>query len=59
MGLKFVDVRAAFAGKEAQYIISDGIHPTAAGSRVLADKILQALIDVSGGPVTGHDMSCP
>ncbi|MEH6490996.1 SGNH/GDSL hydrolase family protein [Halopseudomonas sp.] len=43
MNVKFVDVRAAFAGKEAQYITSDGIHPTAAGSRVLADLLLQAL----------------
>ena len=43
MGVKFVDVRAAFAGNESRYITSDGIHPTAAGSRVLADQILQVL----------------
>lgn len=43
MGVKFVDTRSAFAGNEGQYITSDGIHPTAAGSRVLADLILDAL----------------
>lgn len=43
INVKFVDVRAAFAGKEALYIKADGIHPTAAGSRVLADLLLQAL----------------
>ncbi len=43
MGVKFVDTRAAFAGNERRYISSDGIHPTAAGSEVLADLIRQAL----------------
>ena len=43
MGVKFVDSRDAFLGNEASYITSDGIHPTATGSRVLADLILQAL----------------
>jgi hypothetical protein len=39
MGVKFVDSRDAFLGRESIYIGSDGIHPTAAGSRVLADLI--------------------
>jgi len=43
MGIKFIDTRPAFAGNEARYITSDGIHPTAAGSRVLADLILDTL----------------
>lgn len=43
MGVDFVDTRPAFAGNESSYILSDGIHPTAAGSRVLADLILQEL----------------
>ena len=43
MGVKFIDVRADFAGRESIYITSDGIHPTAAGSRVLSNRILQAL----------------
>lgn len=43
MGVTFVDSRASFAGNERRYISSDGIHPTAAGSRVLADLILEAL----------------
>jgi lysophospholipase L1-like esterase len=43
MGVKFVDVRADFAGNESRYISGDGIHPTAAGSRVLANRILQTL----------------
>ena len=43
MGIKFVDTRYAFRGNERSYIQSDGIHPTAAGSRVLADLILQQL----------------
>lgn len=43
MGVTFIDVRDAFNGNEAQYIANDGIHPTAAGSRVLADLILQEL----------------
>ena len=43
MGVDFIDSRPAFAGNESQYISSDGIHPTAAGSRVLADLILEEL----------------
>ncbi|MFC4260773.1 SGNH/GDSL hydrolase family protein [Marinobacter lacisalsi] len=43
MGVDFIDTRPAFAGNESRYISSDGIHPTAAGSRVLADLILQEL----------------
>ncbi len=43
MGIKFIDTRSAFEGNERRYISSDGIHPTAAGSRVLADLIRQAL----------------
>lgn len=43
MGITLVDPRDEFAGHEDEYLISDGIHPTAAGSRVLADLILEAL----------------
>lgn len=43
MGVKFVDTRFAFRGNERRYIKSDGIHPTAEGSRVLADLILENL----------------
>lgn len=43
MGVKFVDSRNAFLGNERRYIGSDGIHPTAAGSRALADLIINAL----------------
>jgi lysophospholipase L1-like esterase len=43
MGVTFVDSRDAFLGNEWRYIGSDGIHPTAAGSRALADLILNAL----------------
>lgn len=43
MGITFVDTRDAFAGNEDDYLLSDGIHPTAEGSRVLADLILDAL----------------
>ena len=35
----FVSTREAFAGKNAQYIGIDGIHPTAAGAQVIADLI--------------------
>jgi lysophospholipase L1-like esterase len=42
-GIEFVDTRAAFAGREAQLLNSDGIHPNAAGSRLLADLIKQRL----------------
>lgn len=43
MGITFVETRYAFEGNEWRYVTSDGIHPTAAGSRVLADLILQVL----------------
>lgn len=43
MGVKFIDTRPSFEGNESEYISSDGIHPTAAGSRVLADLILETL----------------
>lgn len=43
MGVKYVETRDSFAGNESRYISSDGIHPTAAGSRVLSDLILQHL----------------
>lgn len=43
MGVKFIDTRQAFEGNESEYISSDGIHPTAEGSRVLADLILETL----------------
>ncbi|SFR83076.1 hypothetical protein SAMN05216203_3367 [Marinobacter daqiaonensis] len=43
LGVTCVETRPAFAGNESRYISSDGIHPTAAGSRVLADLILDAL----------------
>jgi lysophospholipase L1-like esterase len=35
----YVDPRAAFSGHEGRYIAIDGIHPTGAGSAVLADMI--------------------
>ena len=35
----YVDPRNAFSGHEGQYITIDGIHPTAAGSAVLANMI--------------------
>jgi len=39
MGVDFIDARPSFSGNEWRYIGSDGIHPTAAGSRVLANLI--------------------
>lgn len=42
-GIIFVDSRASFAGRESQLLISDGIHPNAAGSQVLANLILPNL----------------
>lgn len=35
----WLDLRPVFAGKYAQYILSDGIHPTTAGSIAAADAI--------------------
>lgn len=43
LGITFIDVRQTFNGNEARYLLNDGIHPTAEGSRVLADLIKQAL----------------
>ncbi len=43
LGVDYIDSRPAFRGNERRFIGSDGIHPTAAGSRVLADLILQTL----------------
>jgi lysophospholipase L1-like esterase len=43
LGVTLVDTRPSFAGKESSYIGSDGIHPTAAGSRVLATLIKNVL----------------
>ncbi|MFZ5573538.1 MAG: SGNH/GDSL hydrolase family protein [Thermodesulfobacteriota bacterium] len=39
-----VDPRAAFAGHEATYIKSDDIHPTLAGSQVLANMIWNTMV---------------
>jgi lysophospholipase L1-like esterase len=38
-GITYVETRPAFAGREAQLLNSDGIHPNARGSRVLTDLI--------------------
>ncbi|HEX3028564.1 MAG TPA: dockerin type I domain-containing protein [Clostridia bacterium] len=35
----FLDLRPTFSGKYSQYILSDGIHPTQAGSYAAADAI--------------------
>jgi hypothetical protein len=35
----FLDLRPTFEGKYSQYILSDGIHPTTAGSNAAADAI--------------------
>lgn len=35
----FLDLRPVFEGKYSQYILSDGIHPTTAGSNAAADAI--------------------
>lgn len=43
LGVTFIDVRQAFNGNEARYLLSDGIHPTAEGSRLLANLIRQKL----------------
>ena len=45
LGITFVDVRDHFNGNEDRYIANDGIHPTAAGSRVLADLLRAKLTD--------------
>lgn len=39
----YVGSRDAFAGHEAKYIMADGIHPTSAGSAVLADLLWKAI----------------
>lgn len=43
LGVDYIDTRPSFDGREAFYITSDDIHPTASGSRVLADLIINAL----------------
>lgn len=43
LGVTLIDTRPSFAGKESSYIGSDDIHPTAAGSRVLATLIKNVL----------------
>lgn len=45
LGITFVDVRDHFKGNEDRYIARDEIHPTADGSRVLADLLLEKLTD--------------
>ncbi|QJD57972.1 SGNH/GDSL hydrolase family protein [Pseudomonas sp. gcc21] len=45
LGITFVDVRDRFNGNEDRYIANDEIHPTAEGSRVLADLLLEKLTD--------------
>ncbi|MDP4181438.1 MAG: GDSL-type esterase/lipase family protein [Bacillota bacterium] len=35
----FLDLRPIFEGKYSQYILSDGIHPSAAGSQATADAV--------------------
>jgi lysophospholipase L1-like esterase len=42
-GITYVETRPAFAGREAQLLNADGIHPNAQGSRVLTDLIKQKL----------------
>ena len=39
----WVDLRPAFAGHYAQYIMGDGIHPTSAASQSAADVIWTAM----------------
>ncbi len=43
----FIDPRASFAGKESSYIKSDGIHPTNAGGKVIADLIWAKLLSLN------------
>lgn len=43
MGVDFIETRNVFVSNFSRYIESDGIHPTAAGSRILADMILDTL----------------
>lgn len=40
----FVDVREDFLGNEGSYIKSDGLHPTSAGGKVLAERIWETLV---------------
>jgi hypothetical protein len=35
----FLDLRPVFEGRYGEYVLSDGIHPTAAGSQATADAI--------------------
>jgi hypothetical protein len=43
----FIDPRASFKGKESSYIKSDGIHPTNAGGKVMADLIWAKLLSLN------------
>jgi lysophospholipase L1-like esterase len=51
----FIDMRGPFAGREAQYIKPDGIHPTAAGARVIGDGVWNKMEQqcVGQGPNSG------
>jgi lysophospholipase L1-like esterase len=51
----FIDMRPAFAGKEAQYIKPDNIHPTAAGAEVIGNEIWNKMEQqcVGQGPNSG------
>lgn len=50
----FLDLRPTFQGKYSQYILSDGIHPTQAGSYAAADAIWAEMQKVNffGGSTT-------
>jgi lysophospholipase L1-like esterase len=39
-----VDMYAAFAGREQDLVHDDGLHPTAAGSQVLAETAFRAIL---------------
>lgn len=44
-GSQYIDLRPVFEGRYGEYIMSDGIHPTAAGSRATADAIWSVMED--------------
>ncbi len=50
----FFDLRPTFQGKYSQYILSDGIHPTQAGSYAAADAIWAEMqkVEFFGGTIT-------
>lgn len=41
----FIDLRPVFAGNYSQYVLSDGIHPSTAGSNATADAIWDVMQD--------------